>query len=169
MGSRGPSRIRRRSPSPPPYEERLRQRQRDERIRRLAEQEAQLEAEIEEARERQRQRQLRDLQNIEIDSRRSRPSRPVVEQRSNRYSGIIAEGGFSARGERVIAEALAERMREDEEREIERAILAVEEAEDPLARRERLRRRFTTGGGGGRPSGSRRHRIVYDDGTSRYE
>jgi hypothetical protein len=69
---------------------------------------------------------------------------------------------LSARGERVIAEAVAERRLRDER---ERMIRVGIEAEEAEAQRQRLQRRFTIGGRGS----GRRHRIMYDDGTYRYE
>jgi hypothetical protein len=72
---------------------------------------------------------------------------------------------LSERGERVIAEAVAERRRREErERERERMIRAGIEAEEVEAQRQRLRRRFTIA-----QALPRRHRVMYDDGTSRYE
>lgn len=97
--------------------------------------------------------------------------RPVVEQ-SNRLSGVINDMNLSARGERVIAAAIAERQREEREREREREREPVRERrvrveideDEAEARRQRLRRRFTIA-----RAPSRRHRVMYDDGTFRYE
>jgi len=141
-------------------EERERRRRRDEREARLA-------AEIEEERERRRQEERRAWHDAEINARppvrpavpnppplrRQTTIRPVVDQ-SDRLSNILSDMNLSARGERVIAEAVRESM-----------IRLGIEAEEAEARRQRLRRRFTIGG---RESG-RRHRILYDDGTYRYE
>lgn len=149
-------------------EERERRRRRDEREARLA-------AEIEEERERRRQEERRAWHDAEINARppvrpavpnppplrRQTTIRPVVDQ-SDRLSNILSDMNLSARGERVIAEAVAERRRRDERESMIRLGIEAEEAE---ARRQRLRRRFTIGG---RESG-RRHRILYDDGTYRYE
>jgi hypothetical protein len=149
-------------------EERERRRRRDEREARLA-------AELEEERERRRQEERRALHDAEINARppvrpavpnppllrRQATIRPVVDQ-SDRLNDVLSDMNLSARGERVIAEAIAERRRRDER---ERMIRVGIEAEEAEAQRQRLRRRFTIGG---RESG-RRHRILYDDGTYRYE
>jgi hypothetical protein len=70
--------------------------------------------------------------------------------------------GLSSRGERVIAEAIAERERAEERERLLRIGLLAEEEE---AQRARLRRRFTVSEGAG--SNGRRSRVVYDDGTYR--
>lgn len=147
-------------------EERERRRRRDERETRLAE-------ELREERERRLREERRARHDAEINARpavpnppRRRPSvfRPVVEQ-SQRLHDLFGDMSLSSRGERVIAEAIAERRRREErERELERTTRVTTEAEEAEAQRQRLRRRFTIGR---RPS--RRHRVVYDDGTYRYE
>jgi hypothetical protein len=149
-------------------EERERRRRRDEREARLA-------SELEQERERRRQEERRALHDAEINARPAvRPAvpnppllrrqttiRPVVDQ-SDRLNDILSDMNLSARGERVIAEAVAERRRRDER---ERMIRVGIEAEEAEAQRQRLRRRFTIGGRGS----GRRHRVMYDDGTYRYE
>jgi hypothetical protein len=145
-------------------DERERRRRRDEREARLA-------SELEEERERRRQEERRAMHDAEINARPAVPNapllrrqttiRPVVDQ-SDRLNDILSDMNLSARGERVIAEAVAERRRRDER---ERMIRVGIEAEEAEAQRQRLRRRFTVGGRGS----SRRHRIMYDDGTYRYE
>ena len=85
----------------------------------------------------------------------------MVDQ-SDRLNDVLNDMNLSARGERVIAEAVAERRRREER---ERMIRLGIEAEEAEAQRQRLRRRFTIGG---RELG-RRHRIWYDDGAYRYE
>jgi hypothetical protein len=150
-------------------EERERRRKRDER-------EAKLAADLERQRERRRQEERRARHDAEINARPSVPNPPLrrqptikpVIQQSDRLNDILSDMNLSDRGERVIAEAVAERRwREERERERERMIRAgieAEEAEEAEAQRQRLRRRFTIG-----PGQSRRHRVMYDDGTSRYE
>lgn len=71
---------------------------------------------------------------------------------------MIEDLRLSERGERVIADAMAERERAEERERLFRAGLEAEEE----ARRERLKRRFTVSGVG--PSG-RRNRVEYDDGA----
>jgi hypothetical protein len=72
---------------------------------------------------------------------------------------------LSSRGERVIAEAVAERKRKEERDKREKMVQAGVDAEEAEAQRQRLRRRFTIGGS----PVNRRHRIMYDDRTYRYE
>jgi hypothetical protein len=172
---RSPSRQGRpRSPSPTlselrrrdEVEERERRRRRDEREARLA-------AELEEELERRRRDERRALHDAEINARPAVPNppvrrqsnfRPVVDQ-SDRLNDLLGDMNLTARGERVIAEAVADRRRREErELERERMIRAGLEAEEAEAQRQRLRRRFTIG-----RLPSRRHRILYDDGTHRYE
>lgn len=147
-------------------DERERRRKRDER-------EAKLAAEVERERRRRRQEERRAAHDAEINARPAIPSpplrrqstiRPVIQQ-SGRLNDILSDMSLSERGERVIAEAVAERRRREErDRERERMIKAGIEAEEAEAQRQRLRRRFTIARGP-----NRRHRVVYDDGTSRYE
>jgi hypothetical protein len=180
-GRRSSVRPRPRSRSPSPTladlrrqdEERERERRRQRDLR-----EAQLEAELRERRERRLRDERRALQDAEINARppvrpavpqaplplrrRAPFGMPPVVQQSQRLHEVLDDLHLSARGERVIAEAVAERRRID-------AIRAGMEAEEDEARRERLRRRFTVGGGGGQSGGRRRNRVLYDDGTYRYE
>jgi hypothetical protein len=174
----GERRPRSRSPSPASVLAELRRQDEQaerERRRRRDEREARLAAEIEEERERRRQEERRALHDAEINARpavwpavppaplprRQTGMRPVVEQ-SESLNDILSDMNLSARGERVIAEAVAERRQRDERARMIRVGMEAEEAE---AQRQRLRRRFTIGGRGS----DRRHRILYDDGTYRYE
>jgi hypothetical protein len=171
-------RPRSRSPSPASVLAEFRRKDEEaerERRRRRDEQEARLAAELEEGRERRRQEERRALHDAEINARpvvrpavpnppllrRQTTIRPVVDQ-SDRLNDVLNDMNLSARGERVIAEAVAERRRRDER---ERMIRVGIEAEEAEAQRQRLRRRFTIGGRG---SGWR-HRVLYDDGTYRSE
>jgi hypothetical protein len=172
-GERRPrSRSRSRSPASVLAELRRQDEQAErERRRRRDEREARLALELEEERERRRQEERRALHDAEINARPAvRPAVPpapllrrqtVVDQ-SDRLNDILSDMNLSARGERVIAEAVAERRLRDER---ERMIRVGIEAEEAEAQRQRLRRRFTVGGRGS----GRRHRIMYDDGTYRYE
>ncbi len=178
IGMRSEPRPRSRSRSPATVLAELRRQDEEaelERRRRRDEREARLAAELEEERERRRQEQRRALHDAEINARPAvRPAvpsapllrrqtaiRPVVDQ-SDSLNDILSDMNLSARGERVIAEAVAERRRREER---ERMIRVGMEAEEAEAQRQRLRRRFTIGGRGS----GRRHRIMYDDGTYRYE
>lgn len=90
--------------------------------------------------------------------------RPVVQQ-SDRLNDALSDMSLNERGERVIAEAVAERRRREErDRARQRTIKTGIEAEEAEAQRQRLLKRFTNAGGL-----SRRHTVMYDDGTSRYE
>jgi hypothetical protein len=174
--SRRSSRRRQSSRSPSPSLAELRRRDEvaeRERRRRRDEREAMLAAELEKEREHLRREQRRAQLNAEINARppvpiaplRRQPTlRPVVDQ-SQRLHDLLGDMNISARGERVIAEAVAERRRKEErERELARSIRIRLEAEEAEAQKQRLRRRFTID----RPP-VRRHRVVYDDGTYRYE
>lgn len=136
--------------------------------------EARLVAEIAEERERRRREEFQALQDAAINARPvrgfgsgvvPRPRsilRPVIEQRP-RYADVIDDLGLSLRGERVIAEAIAERERRESRERLLRERLEAEEEEE--AQKERLKRRFTVSEGSGR---GRRHRVVYEDGTYRW-
>ncbi|KFX91936.1 hypothetical protein V490_05657 [Pseudogymnoascus sp. VKM F-3557] len=163
--NRSPSQRRRRQRE----EERERQEERAMRDRR----EARLVAEIAEERERRRREEFQALQDAAINARpvRTFPNpiprlrsilRPVIEQRP-RYADVIDDLGLSLRGERVIAEAIAERERAESRERLLRERLEAEEEDE--AQKERLRRRFTVSEGSGR---GRRHRVVYQDGTYRW-
>ncbi|OBT68333.1 hypothetical protein VE03_02302 [Pseudogymnoascus sp. 23342-1-I1] len=169
---------RQRSPSQQRRDERRRRQRQEERERRelreLRDQrEARLVAEIKEERERRRRQEFLMLQDAEINARPVRlPSpaprlrsilRPVVDQ-TRRWTSVIDDLGLSTRGERVIAEAIADRERAESRERLLRERLEAEEAEE--AQKERLKRRFTVSEGFG-PRG-RRHRVVYDDGTYRW-
>lgn len=175
LGRRAGRISRSRTPSPTLSElrreeddrERQRRRERDLRA-------ARLEEELREERYRRLREERRALHDAEINARpvpqaplplRRRPPylAPVVEQ-SSRLHDILDNMHLSTRGERVIAEAVAERRRREER---ERMIRAGIEAQDAEAQRARLRRRFTIGPGG--PVPRRRDRVMYDDGTYRYE
>lgn len=176
--SRSHSRSSRRSPSPLSYEERQREQRLEEdreRRRRRDRREARLVAEIEVERERRRLEEFRVLHDAEINARPPVPAptlplrprsilRPVVEQTGHRNS-VLEDMRLSSRGERVIADAIAERERAEER---ERLLKAGLEAEEEEARRERLKRRFTVSGGGGTGPSGRRNRVEYDDGTYRW-
>ncbi|ELR04871.1 hypothetical protein VC83_05879 [Pseudogymnoascus destructans] len=166
---------RQRSPSQRRKDERRRRQRQEERdrqeLRELRDQrEAKLVAEIKEERERRRREEFLMLQDAEINARPVRfPSpaprmrsilRPVVDQ-SWRWTNVIDDLGLSIRGERVIAEAIADRERAESRERLLRERLEAEEAQ-----KERLKRRFTVSEGSG-PRG-RRHRVVYDDGTYRW-
>jgi hypothetical protein len=127
-------------------------------------------AEIDRDRERRRGEEFRVLHDAEINARPRVPAaplplrprsilRPVVEQQGRRTT-VLEDMRLSSRGERVIAEAIAERERAEER---ERLLRAGLEAEEEEAQRERLKRRFTVSGGGMGPR-SRRDRVEYDDG-----
>ncbi|KFY63022.1 hypothetical protein V496_04294 [Pseudogymnoascus sp. VKM F-4515 (FW-2607)] len=165
---------RQRSPSQHRRDERRRRQRQEERERRERDQrEAKLVAEIKEERERRRRLEFLTLQDAEINARPVRfPSpaprlrsilRPVADQ-TRRWTNVIDDLGLSTRGERVIAEAIAERERNESRERLLRERLEAEEAEE--AQKERLKRRFTVSEGFG-PRG-RRHRVVYDDGTYRW-
>ncbi|KFY87203.1 hypothetical protein V500_07131 [Pseudogymnoascus sp. VKM F-4518 (FW-2643)] len=168
---------RQRSPSQRRHDERRRRQRQEERERRelreLRDQrEARLVAEIKEERERRRREEFLMLQDAEINARPVRfPSpprlrsilRPVVDQ-NRRWTNVIDDLGLSIRGERVIAEAIAERERAESRERLLRERLEAEEDEE--AQKERLKRRFTVSEGSG--SRGRRHRVVYDDGTYRW-
>ncbi|OBT58946.1 hypothetical protein VE04_00848 [Pseudogymnoascus sp. 24MN13] len=169
---------RQRSPSQRRKDERRREQRRDEgerqELRELRDRrEARLVAEIKEERERRLREEFLMLQDAEINARPVRlPSptprlrsilRPVVDQ-SRRWTNVIDDLGLSIRGERVIAEAIADRERAESRERLLRERLEAEEAEE--AQKERLKRRFTVSEGSG-PRG-RRHRVVYDDGTYRW-
>ncbi len=143
-------------------EERQRRRRRDERAARLAE-------ELREERERRLREERRAMHDAEINARPPVPNppvrrqstlRPVVDQ-SERLHEMLSDMNLSARGERVIAEAVAERRRLEER---ERMLRAGIEAEDAEAQRQRLRRRFTIG-----RAPRRRDRVVYEDRSYRYD
>lgn len=74
---------------------------------------------------------------------------------------------LSSRGERVIAEAVAERQRKEGREKTEVMVQAGIgiDSREAEAQRQRLRRRFTISGS----PVNRRHRIMYDDRTYRYE
>lgn len=169
---------RQRSPSQRRKDERRRRQRQEERerqeLRELRDRrEARLVAEIKEERERRLREEFLMLQDAEINARPVRlPSpaprlrsilRPVVDQ-SRRWTNVIDDLGLSIRGERVIAEAIADRERAESRERLLRERLEAEEAEE--AQKERLKRRFTVSEGSG-PRG-RRHRVVYDDGTYRW-
>jgi hypothetical protein len=173
-------RARSRSPSPTFAQlRRLEEEEERERRRRRDEREAELAAEVRDARERRRREERRAKHDAEIDARppvppprpavpnppqRRRPFTPVVEQ-SDRLNDIIGDIHLSSRGERVIAEAVADRKRKENIEEKEKMVQAGIDAEETEARRQRLRRRFTISGS----PVNRRHRIMYDDRTYRYE
>lgn len=137
-------------------------------------------AEIDLERERRRREEFRMLHDAEINARPAHPRvppatqplrtwprpilRPVVEHQDRR-SSVIDDMGLSSRGERVIAEAIAERERGEER---ERLLKAGLEAEEEEAQRERLNRRFTVSGAGAAGPSGRRNRVVYDDGAYKY-
>lgn len=170
--------TRQRSPSQRLRDERRRRQRQEERDQReLREQrdrrEARLVAEIKEERERRLRDEFLMLQDAEINARPVRfPSpvprlrsilRPVVDQ-TRKWTNVIDDLRLSTRGERVIADAIAERDRAESRERLLRERLEAEEEEE--AQKERLKRRFTVSEGSG-PRG-RRHRVVYDDGTYRW-
>lgn len=134
-------------------------------------------AEIRDERERRHREEFKMLHDAEINARpvrtatdqippplRRRPIlRPIIEQ-NRQPSSVINDMDLSSRGERVIAEAIAERERVEEQERLLRIGLKPEE-EEP--QRERLKRRFTVGGDGWLSAG-RRSRVVYDDGAYRW-
>ena len=177
-------RTRSRSPSPSLAElRRLEEEEERQRQRRYDEREAELAAaEMREARERRRREERRARHDAEIDARPpvppSRPAvpnppqrrrssvAPVVDQ-PDRLDDILGDMRLSSRGERVIAEAVAERQRKEGREKTEVMVQAGIgiDSREAEAQRQRLRRRFTISGS----PVNRRHRIMYDDRTYRYE
>ncbi|KFY28909.1 hypothetical protein V493_02661 [Pseudogymnoascus sp. VKM F-4281 (FW-2241)] len=169
---------RERSPSQKRRDERRRRQRQEERERqevreRRDRREARLVAEIKEDRERRLREEFLTLQDAEINARPVRAPnpaprlrsilRPVIDQ-TRKFTNVIDDLRLSSRGERVIAEAIAEREKIESRERLLRERLEAEEEEE--AQKERLRRRFTVSEGSG-PRG-RRHRVVYEDGTYRW-
>ncbi|KFY41160.1 hypothetical protein V494_03168 [Pseudogymnoascus sp. VKM F-4513 (FW-928)] len=172
---------RQRSPSQRRRDERRRRQRQEEREQReLRERrdarEARLVAEIKEERERRRRDEFLMLQDAEINARPVRfPSpgpiprlrsilRPAAADQPRRWTNVIDDLSLSTRGERVIAEAIADRERAESRERLLKERLEAEEEEE--AQKERLKRRFTISEGSG--TRGRRHRVVYEDGTYRW-